>query len=74
MKINCKLLIDFNDTKKAESVLKSVSVDDFNYINSKISKTTLQASIKTDSIPSLIHTLDDYLSCVSVANKIVDKN
>jgi hypothetical protein len=31
------------------------------------------SEIESKSIPSMLHTVDDYLSCVGVAEKIVDK-
>jgi hypothetical protein len=34
----------------------------------------LEAEISSDSISSLLHTLDDYLACISVAGKVVDKD
>ena len=74
MKVRCILAIDFDDAKKARSVLKSVEVDDFDFVKSKINKNKLEAKITSDSVPSLLHTLDDYLACVSVAMKVLDKD
>jgi hypothetical protein len=34
---------------------------------------TLEAVVESSSISSLLHTLDDYLACVSVAADIVKK-
>ena len=74
MKVKCSLSIDLDDVKKAEAVLKSVQVDDFDFVKSKINKKQLEAVIESDSVSSLLHTLDDYLACVSVAMKILDKD
>jgi len=74
MKVKCSLSIDLDDVKKAENVLKSVQVDDFDFVKSKINKKQLEAVIESDSVSSLLHTLDDYLACVSVAMKILDKD
>ena len=74
MKVKCSLTIDFDDVKKAETVLRSVQVDDLDFVKSKINKKQLEAVIESDSVSSLLHTLDDYLSCVSVAMKILDKD
>ena len=70
----CEVLIEFDDFDKATTVLKSIKVDDFDFVKSIATNNRLQAVIKTNSIPSLIHTLDDYLACISVAMKVVDKN
>jgi len=74
MKVKCSLTIDFDDVKKAETVLRSVQVDDLDFVKSKINKKQLEAMIEANSVSSLLHTLDDYLSCVSVAMKILDKD
>ena len=74
MKISCDVVIAFEDEKQAKTVLKSIEVDDFDFVKSKISGKELKAQIESNSISSLIHTLDDFLACVSVAAKVVDKN
>ena len=74
MDVSCELIIEFEDTKKAKTVLKSIKVDDLNFVSSTINNKKLEATIKAKSISSLLHTLDDYLACISVAMKIVDKN
>jgi len=74
MDVICEISIEFDDFKKAKTVLKSIQVDDFDFVKSKINNNILEAEIKSKSISSLIHTLDDYLACISVATKIVHKN
>ena len=74
MKASCKLTIEYSNPEKAEKVLRSIKVDDFDFVKSKLNKSILEIVIESKSIPSLIHTLDDYLACLSVAEKIVDKS
>jgi len=74
MKVSCNLVIEYNSPEKAEKVLRSIKVDDFDFVSSKINGNRFEAVIESKSVPSLIHTLDDYLACISVAEKIVDKN
>ena len=74
MKIKCNLIIEYDDPKKAQTVLSSTKVDDFQFVKSKINKNKLESTIESNSVSSMIHTLDDYLACISVAEKIVDKN
>jgi tRNA threonylcarbamoyladenosine modification (KEOPS) complex Pcc1 subunit len=74
MKVSCTLNIDFDSKEKAENVFKSIKVDDLQFVSSKIKNTNLEAKIEANSISSLLHTIDDYLACVSVAEKIVDKD
>ena len=74
MKAVCNLEIEFDSETMVKTVLKSVSVDDFDFVKSEIKGKKLVSKIESKSVSSLIHTLDDYLACVSVASKIVDKN
>jgi len=74
MKISCNLSFEYSDSEKAKKILRSIKVDDFDFVTSKVHDKMLKAEIKSKSVSSLLHTLDDYLACISVAEKIVDKN
>lgn len=74
MKSKCIIEIDLKTDSDAKKLLKSVKVDDYSFVKSKIKNSSLIAKVEADSIESLLHTIDDYLSCVSVAEKILDKN
>jgi len=74
MKVSCNLVIEYDDSERAEKILRSVKVDDFDFVKSKINGKIFEATIESKSVSSLIHTLDDYLACISVAEKIVNKN
>jgi tRNA threonylcarbamoyladenosine modification (KEOPS) complex Pcc1 subunit len=74
MKAECKIILCYDSEKKAEQVFKSIKVDDFDFVKSSVEKCCLKAKIQSGGISSLLHTLDDYLSCVGVADDIVDKN
>lgn len=73
MKILCTITLDFENEKKAKKILRSVQADDQGFVQSTAKGKILQAIIESTSVSSLIHTLDDYLACVSIANDIVHK-
>ena len=74
MKVSCTLEIDFDSIEKAENVFKSIKVDDLQFVSSKIISKKLEARIKANSVSSLLHTIDDCLACVTVAEKVLDKD
>jgi tRNA threonylcarbamoyladenosine modification (KEOPS) complex Pcc1 subunit len=74
MYITCEIVIEFNNNKKVKTILKSIEVDNFDFVKSKVNGKKLEAYIKSKSVTSLLHTLDDYLACVSVAMNMVDKD
>ena len=74
MKVKCEIVIDCDDEKKISDIMKSVDVDNYNFVKTKRKGNSLIAEINSTSISSMIHTLDDYLACITVAKKIVDKD
>jgi hypothetical protein len=74
MNVKCEVIIEFDNVKNTENILKAIEVDNFAFVKSKMKGKQLIADIESKSISSLIHTLDDYLACVSVAEKIVGKD
>ena len=74
MNVSCDITIEFDDAEKVKTVLKSVEVDNFDFVKAKSKGKKLEAKINAASVSSLLHTLDDYLACVSIAMKVVDKD
>jgi len=74
MNVACDIVIEFDDAEKVKTVLKSIEVDNFEFVKSKANGKKLVAQIKATSVSSLLHTIDDYLACVSVAINMVDKD
>lgn len=70
----CTLTLEFESIEKTKKILRSVQADDQRFVKSIIKGKTLQAVVESTSISSLLHTLDDYLACVSVADDIVNKH
>jgi tRNA threonylcarbamoyladenosine modification (KEOPS) complex Pcc1 subunit len=74
MEVACDIVIEFDDAEKVKTVLKSIEVDDFEFVESKANCKKLEAQIKATSVSSLLNTIDDYLACVSVVINMLDKD
>jgi hypothetical protein len=74
MKAQCVLTFEFRDAVTAKKVHQSIKIDDSGFVQSRVKGKTLEASIESSSVASLLHTLDDYLACVSIADGIVNKH
>ena len=74
MKVLCNLTLEFESTEKAKKILRSIQADDQRFVKSTVKGKTLQAVVENTSVSSLLHTLDDYLACVSIADDIVNKH
>ncbi len=74
MKSTCALIFAFKNPETAKKVHQCITIDDEGFVRSRVKGATLEASIEARSVASLLHTLDDYLACVSVASDIVNKH
>ncbi len=72
MKSSARLTLSFSDAATAEAVAESVSLDDQGYIRTRRAGKTITAKARADSPMILLHTLDDYLACVSVAERTAE--
>jgi len=71
LSIDCVLSVEFVSETQARRVLESVRLDDEGFVRSTVVGHRLEARMTASSVPSLLHTLDDYLACVSVAEGIL---
>ncbi len=72
-RVVCKLRLEFHSPEDAEKIHRSVSLDNDGYLSSRVEGPAIVAEIRAESLNSLLHTLDDFLSCTSVAEKIVSR-
>ena len=73
MKVQCTLNFKYKSQPEATAVAQSVKVDNYNFVSTEVKKTRIISIIESKSIPSLIHTLDDYLACIGLAERVIDK-
>ena len=69
MKSSARLTLEFEDADSARAIAAAVALDDDDYIRTTRRGRTLIAEATADGPMSLLHTLDDYLACISVAER-----
>jgi len=69
MKSAARLTLGFDDIESALAVAAAVAIDDDRYIRTTRRGRNLIAEATADGPMSLLHTLDDYLACISVAER-----
>ena len=69
MKSVARLTLTFDDTASAEAVAASVAHDDEGYLRTTRRGRTLIAEASAEGPMGLLRTLDDYLACISVAER-----
>ena len=72
-KVRCSLRLEFSSEAEARKILDAVELDNQGYVDTKVDGSSILADINANSLNSLLHTLDDFLSCTSVAEKVIAK-
>ncbi len=73
MNVRCTIELNYDLPQHAKQIFESVHVDDATFMDSERKKNSILTKIETTSISSLIHTVDDFLACVRVAENIIEK-
>jgi len=73
MKATARLTLAFDDPAQAQTIASAVALDDSGYIRTTRRGRTLLAAASADGPMRLLHTLDDYLACVSVAERTTEE-
>ena len=72
MKSLCTLEIQLPDEATAQNIAKALELDNAGYIETRVEGSTIFASARADDIMSLRNTVDDYLACLTVAQKSME--
>ena len=64
-------MLGFQSKEHASKVLDTVESDNEGYVDAHLEDCSMVAVMHAESLNSLLHTLDDFLACVSVADKII---
>ncbi len=70
-RVICEIVLEFPTEEHASRVFQAVQTDNEGYVRAAVDGSRLKAVIEAASLKSLLHTLDDFLACVSVAHKVV---
>ena len=71
MEVHCVIELEYESSADAERVARSISLDNGHYALAEVSGKSLVLTASAASAPSMLHTLEDLLSCVRVADEIV---
>ena len=65
-----RLSLQFRTAEHARRAARALEPDNEGFIRTTLKGRTLVAEAEAGSIPALLHTLDDYLACLSVASRM----
>jgi len=72
-RVRCSLRLEFPSKEIAEKIHSSVSLDNEGYLQARLDGNVIIAEIEAQSLNSLLHTLDDFLTCTGVAERVIAK-
>ena len=72
-KVTCNIELDLGSEEVAKLVAASLGPDNEGYVSSEIKGGTISLKAEAPTTMSLLHTVDDLLSCVAVALKAIEK-
>ena len=70
--VRCVLEWDYADETQARAVHRALAPDDAGFVRSRTEGPRLIAEIEGKTPMSLLHTVEDYLACVAVAEQAVE--
>ncbi len=71
VEVRCRLELNYADEREAEKVLKAVAVDNEGFVVARREGSTIISEISSENILSMVQTIEDYLACVSIAEKTI---
>jgi hypothetical protein len=71
-KITCEIILDYVDNDIAEMISSSVSPDNEEFIEVEIKDSKLICKAEGENPMQLLHTVDDFLACVTVAEEAIE--
>ncbi len=71
--LSCEMNLEYDDIETAEKIAGALSPDNEDYIEVEVRGSTIYCIATADSPMKLLHTLDDFLACVAIAEDAVKK-
>lgn len=69
MPLECTIQLEYHNEKEAETVKRAIELDNDKYANAKREGRVVVIYSSSESVPSMLHTLEDLLACVRVAEE-----
>jgi len=71
MQVQCVIDLEYKSEDEAEKVARSISLDNGQYAQAEVRGNRLILTASAASAPSMLHTLEDLMSCLKVADEMV---
>jgi len=69
--VECVIEIDLGDEERAKGVYRSTALDNGRFVDAEVDGTVLRLKASASSTASMLHTLEDLLACLRVADQVL---
>ncbi len=73
-KIDCRMELDYENKKMAENIFGALQPDSIGYVDLKVRDNKLVCKVEKDDPLKLLHTVDDLLMCLTLAEETIEEN
>jgi len=73
VKCECSFSLEFDSAETASKVLDSVKLDNGEWIAARLDDKRIVCEASSDTIGGLLHTAEDFLACIALAEKMMRK-
>ena len=70
MTVRCTFTLEYDTPREAQAIAAALQPDSQGYLDIEVDGSTVMAIAQAKTVPSMLHTINDFLSCLSVAEKI----
>jgi hypothetical protein len=71
MSVECEIILDYESEKDAQAVMEAISPDNAPYAHAEREGTRVKIRSRSNTSPQMLHTMEDLLACVRVAEETV---
>ncbi len=68
--VECVIEMDLESEAQARAILKAIELDNGPYAKASVDGKTIHIDCESKSMPSMLHTLEDLLACIRVAEEM----
>jgi hypothetical protein len=68
--VECDIEMDLESEAQAQAILKAIELDNGPYAKASVNGKTIRLVCESRSLPSMLHTLEDLLACIRVAEEM----
>jgi hypothetical protein len=71
VQVDCRIELEYESERQARNVASAISLDNGEYASAEVVGRRLIITSKAPSAPSMLHTIEDLMGCLKVADQVV---